>query len=134
MLGILVIIHLLLIFDNKSLDFLACFYNVYNTKTRLRLLKPIRKGRVLFTQGEFLWSNNICVCVLVAQLDPTLCNPVDCSPPGSSVHGIPQARILEWVAIPFSRGSSWPRDQIQVFLIAGRFFTTWATREAPDNA
>ena len=48
--------------------------------------------------------------VLSAQSCLTLCNPVDCSPPGSSVHGIPQARILEWVAIPFSRGSSPPRD------------------------
>ena len=51
------------------------------------------------------------VKVKVAQLCPTLCNSVDCSPPGSSVHGILQTRILEWVAIPFSRGSSWPKDQ-----------------------
>ena len=48
--------------------------------------------------------------VLVAQSCPTLCNHMDCSPPGFSVHGTLQARILEWVAIPFSRGSSWPRD------------------------
>ena len=48
--------------------------------------------------------------VLVAQSCPTLCDPVDCSLPGSSVHGILQERILEWVAIPFSRVSSWPRD------------------------
>ena len=48
--------------------------------------------------------------ILVAQSCPTLCNPVDCSPPGSSVPGILQARILKWVAIPFSRGSSWLRD------------------------
>ena len=47
--------------------------------------------------------------VLVTQSCPALCNPVDCSPPGSSIHGILQARILEWVAIPFSRGSFWPR-------------------------
>ena len=50
------------------------------------------------------------VKVWVAQSCPTLCNPRDCSPPGSSVHGILQARILEWVAIPFSRRSSWPRN------------------------
>ena len=62
-------------------------------------------------------------CVLVTQLCPTLCNPTDHSLPGSSVHGILQARILEWVAIPFSRGSSWPRDQTWVSRIAGRFFT-----------
>ena len=54
---------------------------------------------------------------------------MSCSPPGSSVHGIFQARILEWVAISFSRGSSWPRDQTQVSCIAGRLLTGWATRE-----
>ena len=52
-----------------------------------------------------------------------LCDPLDCSLPGSSVYGISQARILEWVAIPFSRGSSQPRDGIWVSCIAGRFFT-----------
>ena len=52
--------------------------------------------------------------VLVTQSCPTLCDPMDCSPPGSSVHGLLQTRILEWVAIPLSRGSSPPRDQIQV--------------------
>ena len=69
--------------------------------------------------------------VLVAQSCPTLCDPIDCDPLGSSVHGILQARILEWVAIPFSRGSPQPRNQIRVSCIAGRFFTVWATREAP---
>ena len=54
---------------------------------------------------------------------------MDCSPPGCSVHGIFQARILQWVAIPFSRGSYWPRDWTQVSCIAGGFFTIWATRE-----
>ena len=68
--------------------------------------------------------------VLIEQLCLTLCNPMDCSPPASSVHGILQASVLEWVVIPFSRGSSWPRDQTQVSSIAGRFFTIWATREA----
>ena len=66
----------------------------------------------------------------VAQSCPTLWDPVDCSPPGSSVHGILQARVLEWVAISFSRGSSRPRDWIQVSRIAGRHFNLWATREA----
>ena len=55
----------------------------------------------------------------VAQSYPTLCDPVDCSPPGSSVHGILQARILEWVAVSFSRASSWPRDRTRVSRIAG---------------
>ena len=54
----------------------------------------------------------------------TLCEPMGCSLLGSSVHRILQARILEWVAIPFSRGSSQLRDQIQVSCIAGRFFTS----------
>ena len=67
--------------------------------------------------------------VKVSQSCPTLCNPVDCSLRGSSVHRIPQARILEWVAIPFSRESSQPRDPTQVSCTAGGFFTIWATRE-----
>ena len=62
----------------------------------------------------------------VAQSCPTLCNSID-----YTVHGVLQARILEWVAFPFSRGSSQLKDQTQVFCIAGRFFTCWATREAP---
>ena len=74
----------------------------------------------------------LCVHVLVAQLCLTLCDPVDCSLLGSSVYEISQARILEWVAIPFSRGSSWPRDRIHISCIAGRFFTIWATREASN--
>ena len=61
-----------------------------------------------------------------SQLCPTLCNPMDCGPPGSSAHGILLARMLEWVAIPLSRGSSQPRDQTPVSCIAGRFFTVWA--------
>ena len=65
----------------------------------------------------------------VAQSCPTLCDPVVCSLPGSSVHGILQARILEWVAISFSRGSSRPRDRTRVSHIAGRHFNLWATRE-----
>ena len=69
----------------------------------------------------------ICECVLVAESCPTLWDPMDCSPPGSSVHGILQARIPEWVAIPFSRRSSQPRDLSRVSRIAGRFFTLWAT-------
>ena len=99
------------------------------------------------------------IVVLVAKLCPTLRNPMDCSPPGSSVHGILQARILGWVAMPFSRGlpdpgilyclshqgsprilewvaysfsrgSSHPRNQTGVSCITGGFFPSWATREA----
>ena len=69
--------------------------------------------------------------VLVTQSCPTLCDLLDSSPPGSSVHAVLKARTLEWVASPSSRASSWPRDQTLVCHIAGRFFTVWATREAP---
>ena len=67
--------------------------------------------------------------VLVTQSCLTLCSPMDCSLPGSSVHGILQARVLEWVASPFSRGPSRPKDRTCISCI-GRFFTIWATREA----
>ena len=63
------------------------------------------------------------------QLYPTLCDSMDCSPPGSSVHGILQARILEWIAMLSPRRSSWPRDWTHVSWTAGRFFTHWATLE-----
>ena len=58
---------------------------------------------------------------------------IDRSPPGSSIHGILQARMLECIAVPFSRGSMWFRDWTQVSCTAGRFFTIWATREAPSE-
>ena len=70
----------------------------------------------------------------VAQLCPTLCNPMDCSTPGSSIHGILYAKMLDWVAIPFSSRSSWLRDWTHVSSIAGRFFTIRATREAPKSS
>ena len=66
----------------------------------------------------------------VTQSCLTLCDPMDYSPPGSSVPEVLQARILEWVAISFSRGSSQPRDQTWVSCTAGQLFTLWATREA----
>ena len=62
-------------------------------------------------------------CSLVTRLCPTLRDPMACGTPGSSVHGILQARTLEWVVIPFSKGSSRPRDQTHVSSIAGKFFT-----------
>ena len=67
---------------------------------------------------------------LVTQLCLALCNLMDCNLPGSSVSGILQARILQWVATSFSGGSSWPRDWTPVSYNAGRFFTVWATRKA----
>ena len=68
----------------------------------------------------------VCSCVLVAQLCPTLCDPMDHSLPGSSVPGILQARMLEWVAMPSSSESSQARDQTWVFCTAGRWLTIWA--------
>ena len=67
--------------------------------------------------------------VLYTQLLPTLCDPLDYSLPSCSVHGIFQARILEWITVPFSRRSSWPRDQTQVSCNEGGFITHSATRE-----
>ena len=80
---------------------------------------------------RFYFSYRLCWSE-VAQSCPTLCNPMECSLPGSSIPGILQAGILEWVAISFSRRSSQPRDQTWVSRIAGRRFTIWATREATD--
>ena len=68
--------------------------------------------------------------VKVTQSCPNLCDSMDCSLPGCSIRVILQARILKWVAYPFSRGSSRPRDRTGVSCIAGRFFTSWATRES----
>ena len=73
----------------------------------------------------------VCVHVCSVALScPTLCDPMDYSPPGSSVHGIFQARTLEWIAVSFSRGSSSPRNGTQVSCTADRLFTYWAMREA----
>ena len=75
------------------------------------------------------------MCVfLVAQLCPALFNRMDCRPPGSSAHGILQARILEWAAMLSSRRSSWPRDWTWVSCITGGFFSIWVIRDALENA
>ena len=84
----------------------------------------------LYSNKNYFFKVKTAVLCLVAQLCLILCDPMDSSPPGSFAHGILQARILEWVAMPFSRGSSQPSDWIQVSCIAGRFFTAWATRES----
>ena len=73
------------------------------------------------------WMNGFSCSVV------SLCDPMDHSLPGPSVHGILQARTLEWIAIPFSRGSSQPRDRTWVSCIAGRFFTDWNTRTSTLN-
>ena len=85
----------------------------------LILLLHFRK-RFFNFQISFYWG----CCCLVTKPCLTLCDLMDCSPPGSSVYGISQARILEWVAISFSRRSSWPRDRTHISCLAGCFFTT----------
>ena len=93
--------------------------------------------RIINISAIFGHSHVIILSCMRAQLlqrCPTLCDPVDWSLPASSVHGVLQARILEWVAMPSFRGSSQPRDWTQASCIsctAGKFFTNWATWEAP---
>ena len=82
--------------------------------------------------GVEVWRCVYVVCVLATQSCPALCDPMDCSPAGSSVHGILQVRIVEWVAISFSRGSSQPRDQTWLSHNISRFFTIWTGKESQD--
>ena len=86
------------------------------------------RGVPLLSSNCFTFYNtsSLVVSVSVAHVQ-LFATPMDCSPPGASVHGILQARTLEWIAIAFSRGSSQPRDWTQVCCPAGRFFTIWAT-------
>ena len=79
---------------------------------------------------SYLLSSESGNCCLVAKSCLTLCHPMDCSPPGYSIHGISQARILEWVVISFSKGSSWPRDWTFISCIGRQIPYHWATREA----
>ena len=72
------------------------------------------------------------LCTKSLQSCLTLCDPMDCSPPGSSVHGILQVKILEWVAMPSFRGSSWPRDWTCVSCTGRQILYHWATREARE--
>ena len=94
----------------------AAVHGVTKSRTRLSDWTELETEPVM-------WCESLCLCV-VAQSCLTLWEPVDCSPPGSSVHGILQARTLEWVAICSSRSSSQPRDQSSSPALAGRFFTT----------
>ena len=113
------------------------------------MLKTVLKSEALALHDVGLWTNKLCSLLVIKVMDSlssgflsysesevkvevsqpclTLCDPID-----DTVHGLLQARILEWVAFPFSRGSSQPRDQTQVSCFAGRFFTNWATREAQE--
>ena len=99
--------------------FLSFFLSSLGPFKRFSFFSLLHRGASTAFQGV-CW---IClVKVLVAQLYSTLCNPMDCGLPGSSVHGILQTRILEWLAIPFSRGSSWPRNWTQVSCTVGSLY------------
>ena len=116
-------------------DWWASVYGVAQSRTRLKRLSSssskkndqLGTSKLSFSHKKIHRERKKSE---VAQLCPILCNPMDCSLPGSSVHGLFQARVLESVAISFSRGSSQPRDWTWVSHIAGRRFTIWATREA----
>ena len=94
------------------------------------ILQPAPQNKyaknVFVNYPSFPFLGFLFVALLVTKLCLTLCDPMDCSPPASSVRGILQARILEWVAIPFSRGSSWPRDWTHVFRIGSWVLYHWA--------
>ena len=111
-------------------------FRCYSLETSHPLLLPQREilFKLLHTRGTCQVALVVKKWSKVSQSCLTLCDPVDCSPPGSSVHGILQARILEWIAISFYRGSSQPRDRTQVSCIAGRRFNLWATREVVKNS
>ena len=102
------------------------YHTVLASITALLLLQP---GCEFLVDRRAPHVPHFCIILhvleIVVQLCPTL-QPMDCSLTGSSVHGILQARILEWVALPFSRESSQPRDKTQVSCIAGRLLTVWA--------
>ena len=112
-----------LIFTPKTFRFVTHFFCVCVVQNYHPQLLPLLKNTLAFRTWNNKQTKHEYVRTKSLQSFLTLCDPVDCSPPGSSVHGILQARILEWVAMLFSRGSSRPRDQTGVSCIASRFFT-----------
>ena len=111
-----------IILEETHYNFFLLFFIL---KTRERLQKNTNELSLIYLRMKE-------VRVLIAQLCPTLCDPMDCSPPGSYVLGILRTIILEWVAIPSSGGSFRPRDQTRVSCMAGRFFTVQTTRAGND--
>ena len=93
-------------------------------------LTLIHQSRKQWVQLPFAITAFVCMHVKSLHSCLTLCNPMDCSPPGPSVRGILQARMLEWIAMPSSRGYHQPRHWTQLSHIEGEFFTIWATSEA----
>ena len=106
----------------------------WNNHRSLQRRLYIQHTGVLFSTGRLNTPSCDSVKVLVTQSFQLFVTPMDCSLLGSSVHGILQARILEWVAVPFSRGPSRPRDQTWVSCIASKFFTIWATSEVLSSS
>ena len=138
----------LCIYIFKILAFCSYMLQIYFVHFFFNCIKRCFQCTELFS-GEIYWffstkclyvgfpvsiSSLVKVKVLVAQSHLIICNLMDCSPSGSSVHGILQARILEWIAIPFSRASAQPRDWTWLSCIAGRFFTFWATKDILLNS
>ena len=110
--------------DQKKYSYSCVWHGEWGKRTGKKVIKKFKKG--LIQLQKYLWIVFCCFC-LVAKSCPTLCDPTDSSLIGSSVHGFSQIRILEWIAISFSRGSFRPRDWTQISWVAGRFFTTWTT-------
>ena len=107
-----------------------CLLDVTKTLGNVALVKTLQSPTALPASVR----NCDAVLCWVTQSCPTPCDPMNCSPPDSSIHRILQARILEWVVMLFSKGSSWPRDRTQVSQSAGGFFTVWATSEAQRHS
>ena len=120
----------------KLFSYGKCIENSHNLKKKKNTCQVMRKDQKNESQKRkifyWIWRKKLkwlCVCAKLLQSRLTLCDPLESSLLGSSLHGILRARILEWVAISFSRGSSWSRDQTQVSMspsLAGEFFTTAA--------
>ena len=114
---------------NESFIIWSSFVLNYAGVNRLCPVTCISSNRKLplIWHKSSLKHSSLLLSVFSPQSSLILCNPMGCSPPGSSVYGILQARIPEWVAIPSSRGSSWPRNWTRVSYIASTFFTFWVT-------
>jgi len=113
-----------------------CFISINQEYALLHYRNP-QCNRLKWSACPQNCESEVKMKILLAQPCQTLCDPMHCSPADYSVHGILQVRILKWVAISFSRGSSRPRDWTQVTCIAGRIFTVWASKTtfptAPEN-
>ena len=115
----------LLIFITLAITLFGVRKFIQNRSLKTAIFSPIPQN--LHFHRNF--HTQCCCCCLVAKPCPSLCNPMDCHPPGSSVYGISQAKILEYVAISFSRGSSWPRDRTLIFCIGRWILYHWTAKE-----